>query len=61
MVANHVEMLSGRRKKDYEAESAANALAAQATVYGDDAADIAAAAEPVTADSAEEEAETVAA
>src|ERR1700686_150270 len=30
VVATHVEMLSGRRKKDYEAETAADALAAQA-------------------------------
>jgi len=29
IVAGHVEMLSGRRKKDYEAEAAADALAAQ--------------------------------
>jgi hypothetical protein len=43
IVANHVEMLSGRRKKDHEAESAANALATQASVYGDEA-DIAAGA-----------------
>jgi single stranded DNA-binding protein len=57
IVANHVEMLSGRRKKDYAAESAANGLAAQATAYGDgdgdeaddgEAAAIAAAAEPLT-------------
>jgi hypothetical protein len=54
-VANHVEMLSGRRKKDYAAESAANGLAAQAAAYGDaddadegEAAAIAAAAEPLT-------------
>jgi single-strand DNA-binding protein len=31
VVASSVEMLSGRRKKDYEAESAAESLAAQAT------------------------------
>ncbi len=31
VVANHVEMLSGRRKKDYEAEAAAESLAAQAS------------------------------
>src|SRR5438128_1147829 len=52
IVANHVEMLSGRRKKDYAAESAANGLAAQAAAYGEDAdedeaAAIAAAAEPL--------------
>ena len=71
VVANHVEMLSGRRKKDYADASAANALAAQAAGYGDGATDdesaaIAAASEPLTDDAAvaaeeEEEAETVAA
>ena len=30
MVAAHVEMLSGRKKKDYEAQQAADSLAAQA-------------------------------
>jgi hypothetical protein len=59
-------MLSGRRKKDYEAESAANALASQATAYGDDDAAIAAAGEPLTVESSTEadeadEADTVAA
>jgi hypothetical protein len=41
-------MLSGRRKKDYEAEAAAGALEAQAAALGEapDAA-IAAAAEPL--------------
>jgi len=34
IVANSVEMLSGRRKKDYAAESAAEALAAQAAAMG---------------------------
>ena len=34
VVASHVEMLSGRRKKDYEAESSAQALAAQAAASG---------------------------
>src|SRR5258705_1646440 len=56
IVANHVEMLSGRRKKDYAAESAANGIEAQAATYGEDdgeaddgeAAAIAAAAEPLT-------------
>jgi single-strand DNA-binding protein len=58
IVASHVEMLSGRRKKDYAAENAANGLAAQAAAYGeaagedeptedDEAAAIAAAAEPL--------------
>ncbi len=34
VVASHVEMLSGRRKKDYEAESAAQALETQAETNG---------------------------
>lgn len=34
IVAGHVEMLSGRRKKDYAAESAGEALAAQASAMG---------------------------
>jgi single-strand DNA-binding protein len=34
VVASSVEMLSGRRKKDYAAESAADALAAQAEAMG---------------------------
>ncbi len=34
IVANQVEMLSGRRKKDYASESAAEALAAQAAQLG---------------------------
>lgn len=34
IVANSVEMLSGRKKKDYAAESAADALAAQAAAMG---------------------------
>ena len=66
----HFEMLSGRRKKDYADASAANALAAQASDYGEaddaaetDAAAIAAAGEPLTetAETADDEAETVAA
>ena len=71
VVANHVEMLSGRRKKDYADASAANALAAQASGYVDpDEAAIAAAGEPLVDDSelsgeadaeGEEEGETVAA
>jgi single stranded DNA-binding protein len=54
IVANHVEMLSGRRKKDYAAESAANGLAGQASSYEEDTEDdaenaaIAAAAEPLS-------------
>ena len=35
IVASHVEMLSGRRKKDYEAQQAADSLVAQAEAYGD--------------------------
>jgi single-strand DNA-binding protein len=74
VVASHVEMLSGRRKKDYADASAANALAQQAAGYAEgdvdaeEAAAIAAAAEPLTEDSEaaalaedEDEAETVAA
>ncbi len=34
VVASHVEMLSGRRKKDYEAESSARALEAQLEADG---------------------------
>ena len=61
VVAAHVEMLSGRRKKDYAAESAANGLEAQAATYeshdADEDAAIAAAAEPLS----EADAEVVAA
>ena len=35
VVAAHVEMLSGRKKKDYEAEQAADSLAAQASALGE--------------------------
>ena len=35
IVANPVEMLSGRRKKDYEAQQAADSLVAQAEQFGD--------------------------
>ncbi|MEX2185020.1 MAG: single-stranded DNA-binding protein [Chloroflexota bacterium] len=35
VVASHVEMLSGRRKKDYEAQQAAESLVAQAAAYGE--------------------------
>jgi single-strand DNA-binding protein len=35
IVASHVEMLSGRRKKDYEAQQAAESLVAQAERLGD--------------------------
>jgi single-strand DNA-binding protein len=35
IVAAHVEMLSGRNKKDYQAEQAADSLADQAEALGD--------------------------
>ena len=38
IVASHVEMLSGRRKKDYEAQQAADSLADQAVALGEAAA-----------------------
>jgi single-strand DNA-binding protein len=44
IVASHVEMLSGRRKKDYEAQQAADSLASQAGVL-----DEAPASEPIPA------------
>ena len=44
-MAAHVEMLSGRRKKDYEAQQAAEALVAQAEAYGE-----APPSEPIPAD-----------
>ena len=34
-MASHVEMLSGRRKKDYEAQQAADSLSAQAEAFGE--------------------------
>ncbi len=67
IVASAVEMLSGRRKKDYATESAADALAAQADKLGveplDDAADyaLAAAGEADAATMADQDAEAVAA
>jgi single-strand DNA-binding protein len=36
IVANHVEMLSGRKKKDYEAQSAADTLESQAEALGEE-------------------------
>ncbi|HEY7735356.1 MAG TPA: single-stranded DNA-binding protein [Candidatus Limnocylindrales bacterium] len=36
IVANHLEMLSGRKKKDYEAERAADALEHQAGALGEE-------------------------
>ncbi|HTC85181.1 MAG TPA: single-stranded DNA-binding protein [Candidatus Acidoferrum sp.] len=47
VVATHVEMLSGRRKKDYEAETAADALAAQANALGDAGGSGVPASEPI--------------
>ena len=38
IVASHVEMLSGRRKKDYEAQQAADSLSDQAVALGEAAA-----------------------
>jgi hypothetical protein len=43
-VASHVEMLSGRRKKDYEAQQAADSLESQAGALGE-----APASEPIPA------------
>lgn len=45
IVASSLEMLSGRRKKDYEAQQAAEALVAQAEAYGE-----APPSEPIPAD-----------
>jgi single-stranded DNA-binding protein len=39
VVASHVEMLSGRRKKDYAAEAAAHSLETQAAYMGIDPVD----------------------
>ena len=52
IVASHVEMLSGRRKKDYEAQQAADSLVAQAEALGEAPATepIAEGFEPGTAD-----------
>jgi single-strand DNA-binding protein len=47
VVATNVEMLSGRRKKDYEAETAADALAAQAAAFGETPSDGVPASEPL--------------
>ena len=63
IVASHVEMLSGRRKKDYASESAADALAHQADRLGVEPLDeasgyaLAAAGEADGGGSAEDEAE----
>lgn len=53
VVASNVEMLSGRKKKDYEAETAADALAIQAGALGE--ASSADASEPIPADGGESE------
>jgi single-strand DNA-binding protein len=45
VVAGHVEMLSGRRKKDYDAEASADGLVAQAAALGE--APSVAASEPI--------------
>lgn len=65
IVANSVEMLSGRRKKDYATESAAEALAAQADALGveptDESAAYALSAAADDAEAAEADAEMEAA
>ena len=61
VVASSVEMLSGRRKKDYAAESAADALAAQAEAMGVASEDGEGAFSASTDESEEAEAEPVAA
>lgn len=55
IVANSVEMLSGRKKKDYAAESAAEALAAQAAAMGVEADSVAFSASPDNDESTEAE------
>jgi single stranded DNA-binding protein len=59
IVAGHVEMLSGRRKKDYEAETAADALAVQVGA-GESTDGTVAASEPI-AEAESTEAESAAA
>jgi single-strand DNA-binding protein len=61
IVASHVEMLSGRRKKDYEAQQAADSLAAQAAALGETPATepIAEAAFDPGSDEDDDEAETI--
>ena len=50
IVANHVEMLSGRKKKDYEAQAAADALENQAEILDEEPGpDDSIPAEPVAA------------
>jgi single-strand DNA-binding protein len=61
IVAGQVELLSGRRKKDYDAEQAADALVAQAAKLGEDpTAETAGADSEPDADSDEEAAEAAA-
>ena len=61
IVANSVEMLSGKKKKDYAAESAAEALAAQAAALGMEADSLALSASPDDHESTEAEEEALAA
>ena len=67
IVASHVEMLSGRGKKDYEAQQAAESLTAQAEALGEAPASepipegVEATGEPGDDDDAEAEAEEAAA
>lgn len=61
IVANSVEMLSGKKKKDYAAESAAEALAAQAAAMGVEADSIAFSASADDDESTEAEEEALAA
>jgi single-strand DNA-binding protein len=61
IVANSVEMLSGKRKKDYAAESAAEALVAQAEAMGVTADEPSFTASADEDDGAQEEEELVAA
>ena len=61
IVANSVEMLSGKKKKDYAAESAAEALAAQAAALGVEADSVAFSASADDDESTEAEEEALAA
>ena len=61
IVANSVEMLSGKKKKDYAAESAAEALAAQAAAMGVEADSVAFSASADDDESTEAEEEALAA
>jgi single-strand DNA-binding protein len=55
IVAGQVELLSGRRKKDYDAEQAADAIVAQAAKLGDEPLDVGANAEADAATNDDEE------